>query len=65
MADAPSTLADCLAASCGPISNPAKNRGLPVDPVPQKVQKATPAFGCACETATVANEMHAMLWATL
>lgn len=61
----PSTLADCLATSCGLICNPAKNRGLPVDIVPQKVQKTTPAFGRACETSTMANERHATLWVTL
>lgn len=45
MADVPSTLADCLATSCGLTPNPAKNRSLPVDTVPQKLQKTTPAFG--------------------
>lgn len=39
MADAPNTLADCLATSCGPVSNPAKNGGLPVHTVSQKAEK--------------------------
>lgn len=65
MADGPSTLADCLATSCGLISNPAKNRGVPVDTVPQKAQKTEPAFRSACKTATVVNETHTKLWAML
>jgi len=65
MADGPSTLADCLATSCGPISNPAKNGALPMDTVPQKARKTTPAFGCACKTATKAKEIDTALWATM
>lgn len=63
--DAPSTLAACLPTSCGPISNPAKNRGLPVDTVPQKVQDTSPAVRCACETAAMANTTHTVLQARL
>lgn len=54
------TLADCLVTSCNPTSISAKNRGLPVDTVPQKLQKTK-----LCETPSLASETWTTLLATL
>lgn len=45
---------------CNPTSISAKNRGLPVDTVPQKLQKTK-----LCETPSMANETHTSLLSML